>query len=73
MGVTVAERRHEEPAAEIDPGGAGALDCAPGRRPHDDAVVDQQRIGVAATGPDRAADEQGRGHFTTAVAGCPRP
>ena len=52
------------------------LRVVPLRRPPgrgDDAVGDEQRVGVAVAGPDRAAGEQRRAHLTTAVCRCPAP
>ncbi len=63
MGVTVAERRHQEAAVKVDlvgvrGHGSGLLT----QRPHH-SIDDQQRIGIAGrAGPDHAAGEDRRGH-----------
>ena len=66
MGVPVAERRHQEPAVEVDLVGA----CAPrplarlvAHRAHH-AVVDSSASVSPRAGPDHAAGEQRRAPLT---------
>ena len=71
VGVTVAERRHQEAATQVDDVRVVSLRRPPGGG--DDAVGDEQCVGVTVAGPDRAAGEQRRAHLTTAVCRCPAP
>ena len=69
MGVPVAERRHQESAAEVDAViGVPHAGLCTDRRHH--AVGDQQRIGGAGSRPDRATAEQGAHRAASAADGC---